>query len=265
MSSQQLSLSTTNTLYGLTIKSTEERFTIDLMGTQLSFDNPKSNLKESEFLWGFQLDRRPFVNTITKAAYQYHPQNQRANCDIYQTGWTIFTRKWWKKFPQGVLKLSVSLVSPAAHEYDEFPNLFEEPCLKTWLALYYRDRQEILGRTSFTDMPDGSIEVFIADENPAQTMAPESVPLQPIPEPVSGLPGYFVFLNPGIVEFNIPIGQRDVLQMRFQLKCFATDTAMVEQLKTAALDYANHILKSVEIDLSAAERKHTTQKIAAVN
>lgn len=253
MTSRQLIVGNATALHGLPDHEKADRFTIDLMGTRLSFCNPKCNLKDGDFLWGFQVDRRPFVNTVTKAAYHHHPVNQRASCDLYQTGWAMFTRRWWKKLPQGILKLSVSLESPAGHEYEHFPNLFDERCLKDWLALYYRDRQAILGRTSFELMPDGALEISFADENAERVMDVTAVPLQRLPEPVSGLPGYFLFLNPGIVEFNVPIGRRDLLQIRFQLKCLASDPGMIEQLKNTTLDFAHRLIKSVTIELSPTE------------
>ena len=149
----------------LVLPSDDELFSIDLMGTQLEFNLPKRTLNSSEFLRGHPIDLRPYVNTISKSEYRYNPETKRGSCEFYESGWGIYTKKWWKKHNHGTLKFLVSLETPASTELETFPNMFDEDCLKSWLPLYYRDRQAILERTSFSTLDDGSIEVLTTAED----------------------------------------------------------------------------------------------------
>jgi len=241
-------------------------FSIDLMGTLLEFELPGRTLEDSDFLRGPPVDLRPYVNTLARTEYRYTPPNNRGSCEFFESGWYFYTKKWWEKKNQGMLKLLVSLETPRTDELDIFPDLFIENQLKEWLSIYYRDRQLIKNRTSFSSAESRDIEITFHNEKDAPVISPEDVPLNKWPEEISGMPCYFIYLNPGIIEFNLPISHRDVLQFRFQLRYLLDDIKIKQQLNPLALNFSQKLIKTVSISLSdrETERKNTKPVIPSI-
>jgi len=228
-------------------------FSIDLMDTSLEFKLPERTLQDSEFLHSPPVDLRPWINTLSRTEYRYNPPNNRGSCDFFESGWHLYTKKWLKKQNQGTLKLLVSLKTPRINELDLYSNLFIERQLKEWLSLYYRDRQSIRNSASFSTTANGEIEIIFHDEKEVPVILPEDVPLNKWPDKISQMPCYFIYLNPGIIEFNLPVSHRDVLQFRFQISYLMDNIQIKQQLNQIALNFSQRLIKTLRIKLSDKE------------
>ena len=244
------SLTGKHPLSALSISEVWEDFSIDLGGTVLNFIVPKRTLESIEFTRGYPKDLRPFVNTVSKTEYQYSPQTKRGTCEFYESGWWLFTKRLWKKESHGIVKLLASLETPAPNEYKIYPNLFEETNFRNWLSLYYRDRQSILDRATFSTQADGTLEIEFLDEHEVPQFSPSQVPLQKFPEFVSGQSCYFIYLKRGVIEFNLPISKRDVFQMHFKLGVKTEDKSIQSQLNSEILKLAQQVMSTIKITFS---------------
>lgn len=241
---------------GLSAGGAKEAVKIDLSGTQLICEVPKRSLGNSEFFQGRPKDLRPFVNTIARTEYRNNPYTRRGSCEFYESGWWLYSKRRWKKQKRGIVKLQVSLETPARNEYESYPNLFSERYLRDWLLLYYRDRQSIFDQTSLTTHADGMLEIEFTDKHETSQLSLDQELLHKLPRQVSGLPCYFIYLNPGIIEFNLPIARHDVLQIRFQIRYLTKDIAIKEQLNSETLKLAHEVVSTVQIILSEREIKN---------
>jgi len=97
------------------------------------------------------------------------------------------------------------------------------------------------------------IEIIFHDEEDVPVILPEDVPLNKWPDKISQMPCYFIYLNPGIIEFNLPISHRDVLQLRFQISYLMDDILIKQQLNQIALNFAQRLIKTLRIKLSDKE------------
>lgn len=244
--------------FGLPALNKEANFYIDLAGTRLCFSTPKRGLDNAAFSRGHPADMRPVVNTLSKSDYRINPLSHRMHCILFETGWPLYTQKWLQKKHHGVLKFAVSLQSPARAEYTQYPNLFDESCLKKWLALYYSERVARVNSVSFKTLEDGTLALQFADAADMQIVAPEDVPLKKHPKPLSGLPCYFVYLERGLIEFNLPIARHDVLQLSFSLKSITEDPPIRDQLKHASLTFIQCLLDTLCIELSDLQTTYAT-------
>ena len=78
----------------LIVPKDKQLFSIDFMGTTLSFEMPERTLQDSDFLRPPPADLRPFVNTIAKTEYRFSTRHKRGSCDFFETGWYLYTKKW---------------------------------------------------------------------------------------------------------------------------------------------------------------------------
>ncbi len=93
-------------------------------------------------------------------------------------------------------------------------------------------------------------------------MPVDEVPLRKMPEAVAGMPCYYIYLNPNAIEFNLAVGRRDVLQIRFQLRQLTDNAGIQAQLKKQVLDFASRFMKTVHVELSEAEQKFLAPQAA---
>ncbi len=240
---------------GLAFSDSDILYRIDADGTTLGFRIPPLTLDTSEFFMQGPRDYRPFINIRSRSDFRFDTPGQRGTCEFYTSGWYLYSRKWWKKQNHGIVKFTASLETPARDEYDTVDNLFDEDCLKRWLPLYYRDRMALRNRTLFTEHEDGTLEINFFDEDEVPAVPTDQVPVKKLPRPVAGMPCYYIYLNPGIIEFNLAVGRRDMLQIRFQLRQLNEDPDIQARLKQQVLDFADQFLQTVTIDLSTRETK----------
>ena len=222
-----------------------ERFDIDLFNGRLAFANPVSNLSNQDYWKGFAWDRRPFVNARSGAEFSESPETGRYSCAVYETGWGLPLEANPTQ-RQAVLKLSVFLDRPGRAERDAYSNLRNDTQLKGWLEACYQSRKQSFDRFDMEVLPDGTLAV---DERPAESLIShrESVPLHKLEQPVCGRSVFRVFMNPGIVEFNLARNAKEVVQLRFQL--LPQGTATVETtFKNATLRFANELVSSLTVE-----------------
>ena len=242
--------------FGLANTNDYETFDIDLAGTTLGFNVLKRTMFSKDLGRKYQSDLRPYVNTISKAEFYTIPGSKFGRCQFYETAWWLFTGKGKKQVNHGFATLQSSLITPRREDYETFPNLFNEKCLKDWLALYYSDPEAITQQVTYTNLSNGWIQIELRDDDNLPQIQPSEVPLQKLPQLISGMPSYFVYLKPGIIEFNVPLAKRDVLQLRFQIHYQTDDVAIKEQLNRETLKFAHQVVSTVKITLSEREEKN---------
>ena len=240
-----LPTSTPSQSTGLSLPKVKEIFSIDLIGTTLSFE-----MQREYYPWGYPSDDRPFINTITKHAYFFNPDTKRSKYLFYGNGWAIDNGKWFKKQTHGVITLQLILETPSPEEYDAYPNLFNDNFLKKWLLQFYRDREAINDQVIFTKMEDGGLQLEFRDENDVSIVDPEDVPLKKYPQLVGGMPCYIIYLNPFVIEFALPVTKRDVLHIRFQLHSQTEDQTILSSLRSETINIAQQVISTVNIKLS---------------
>lgn len=222
-----------------------ERFDIDLVNGRLGFINPASNLSDQDYWKGFAWDRRPFVNARSGAEFSENPDTGRYSCPVYETGWGLPmgaapTQR------QAVLKLSLFLDRPSRAERGTYPDLTEEAQLKAWLDECYVSRKQSFDRLEMEMLPDGTLAI---GEHPTEQRLShqEAVPLHQLDQPVCGRPVFRVFMNPGIIEFNLARNPMEVVQLRFQLLPQGPDR-LEEALQETTLRFASDIVSSVTLE-----------------
>ncbi len=222
-------------------------YEILLFKTRLQFLNPKATFKLPANLDGKQIDKRPFINTLSRETYYTGDDAGRYLQSIYSTAWGYYSMRLFSK-PLATLKLELSCIAVIDSDIKSYPDLNEPAVGIEWLKSSFNRLQVFMNEISFTQLDNGSMRADLRSTEIAQAMA-NQMNLQPEQITIASQVAYKAQTFSNQVEFYIPFTSADMLQFSFTLLISpaASETQKME-LKQHADEYIKQIINSVILE-----------------
>lgn len=233
-------------------------YDIDLSGTTLRFLNPATIYREKDrSSWYRVIDKRPFVNTISKGEYCFENTRHYGHCSLYQKEWPVFKKNTDEIIAE--LCLSLVLLTPCGSSFIEEHNFFNAQDAFDWLSDHFRRKMAFANSYDFQVNPDG-IHLIFNDDEIANAIVADNAPLPMHSFEISGMPAFQVIYPQQTINICIVTSRRDILKFAFEMTPCTDQASLMLKDTAQGRQLMEKIVSSIQVELSQEQQQLCSER-----